>query len=222
VNSHSVAVPIRSLHARKTPVQARSATTVAAIFTASIQVLKQTGLARLTTTRVAERAGVSVGTLYQHFPNKQALLAAVLEQHLTKVVDAVETACVAQQGHPVAAMAQAVVQAFISAKLDDAEASRALYAVAAELGGAQVGARLSQRSQIALGRLLATASDRRITDPALTSYVLSTALVGPVQGLLMMQPSPLAVAALRVHLASLASSYLCDAQVSVPALHRKR
>ncbi len=74
------------------PVQARSLNTVEAIFEACIQVLTTMGVERLTTTRVAERAGVSVGTLYQYFPNKQALLAAVLEKHLLLVVSAVEEA----------------------------------------------------------------------------------------------------------------------------------
>lgn len=53
---------------------------------------------RLTTTRVADRAGVSVGTLYQYYPNKQSLLADVLERHLGQVVDAIEKACPLEQG----------------------------------------------------------------------------------------------------------------------------
>src|SRR5215813_6624914 len=55
---------------RKTPIQARSAVTVEAISEATIQVLLSHG-ERLTTTRIAERAGVSVETLYQYYPNKQ-------------------------------------------------------------------------------------------------------------------------------------------------------
>src|ERR1039458_3485961 len=77
---------------RKTPVQARAAVTVEAISEATIQVLLNHGADRLTT-RVAERAGVSVGTLYQYYPNKQSLLFAALEDHLDKVSAAVETAC---------------------------------------------------------------------------------------------------------------------------------
>ena len=55
------------LNARKRPRQARSAVTVDAIFEATIQVLLADGIHRLTTTRVAQRAGVSVGTMYQYF-----------------------------------------------------------------------------------------------------------------------------------------------------------
>ncbi|MGO3742812.1 TetR family transcriptional regulator [Kerstersia sp.] len=62
------------LNPRKNPQQARSEGLVAAILEAAAQVLAEEGAARFTTARVAERAGVSVGSLYQYFPNKAAIL----------------------------------------------------------------------------------------------------------------------------------------------------
>ncbi|MTJ82268.1 MAG: TetR/AcrR family transcriptional regulator [Telmatospirillum sp.] len=59
---------------RKQPKQARSAGLVTAILDAAVQVLAREGAGRFTTARVAERAGVSVGSLYQYFPNKAAIL----------------------------------------------------------------------------------------------------------------------------------------------------
>jgi len=59
---------------RKMPVQTRATVTVGAICEATIQVLLSHGPDRLTTTRVADRAGVTVGTLYQYYPNKPSLL----------------------------------------------------------------------------------------------------------------------------------------------------
>jgi AcrR family transcriptional regulator len=59
---------------RKQPQQARSAELVAAILEAAIQVLAKEGAPRFTMARVAEKAGVSVGSLYQYFPNKAAVL----------------------------------------------------------------------------------------------------------------------------------------------------
>jgi AcrR family transcriptional regulator len=59
---------------RKKPKQARSADLVAAILEAALQVLAKEGAQRFTTTRVAEKAGVSVGSVYQYFPNKAAIL----------------------------------------------------------------------------------------------------------------------------------------------------
>jgi AcrR family transcriptional regulator len=62
------------ISSRKQPQQARSADLVAAILQAAVQVLAKEGAQRFTTARVAERAGVSVGSLYQYFPNKAAIL----------------------------------------------------------------------------------------------------------------------------------------------------
>jgi len=59
---------------RKQPRQARSTELVAAVLDAAVQVLAKEGAQRFTTARVAERAGVSVGSLYQYFPNKAAIL----------------------------------------------------------------------------------------------------------------------------------------------------
>ena len=59
---------------RKQPKQSRSNDLVAAILEAALQVLAKEGAQRFTTIRVAEKAGVSVGSLYQYFPNKAAIL----------------------------------------------------------------------------------------------------------------------------------------------------
>ncbi len=93
------------LEPRKTPVQERSTVTVEAIYEATFQVLLAVGGPdRLTTTRVAERAGVSVGTLYQYFPNKQSLLLSALEKHVDRVVSAVELACRRNHGQQISTM----------------------------------------------------------------------------------------------------------------------
>jgi AcrR family transcriptional regulator len=128
------------LEPRKTPVQARSTVTVEAIAEATVQVLLSLGTDRLTTTKVAERAGVSVGTLYQYFPNKQSLLFAVLEDHLDKVSAAVEAACARACHLPLAAMVQDVVEAFVDAKMQRPDISTALYRIVADIGGTVAGA----------------------------------------------------------------------------------
>ena len=62
------------ISSRKEPKQARSAELVVAILEAAAHVLSKEGAQRFTTARVAERAGVSIGSLYQYFPNKAAIL----------------------------------------------------------------------------------------------------------------------------------------------------
>src|ERR1700685_3187857 len=96
--------PQLSFVPRKKPVQARPPVPVESIFEATVQVLLEVGPDRLPTTRVAERAGVSVGTLYQYFPNKHSLLFSVVEKHLNRVADVVERACERHHGPPVSTM----------------------------------------------------------------------------------------------------------------------
>jgi AcrR family transcriptional regulator len=70
------------LRPRKQPSQARALATVDTILEATARVLVSRGYAGLTTNHVAERAGVSVGTLYEYFPGKEALVAGVLGRHV--------------------------------------------------------------------------------------------------------------------------------------------
>ena len=107
------------LEPRKAPRQARSAATVEAIHIAAIQVLLADGVTRLTTTRVAERAGVSVGTMYQYFPHKEALLFALVRQKLGAIAAAMEEAAARLAGNSLAAISDGLVQAWLDAKTDD-------------------------------------------------------------------------------------------------------
>jgi AcrR family transcriptional regulator len=66
---------------RKAPRQSRSQATVKAILDATARILVERGFAAVTTNAVAERAGVSVGSLYQYFPNKDALVTALHARH---------------------------------------------------------------------------------------------------------------------------------------------
>jgi AcrR family transcriptional regulator len=70
------------LEPRKRPVQKRSQATVDDILSAAAQVFEAHGYAAGTTNRIAERAGVSIGTLYQYFPSKEAIAVALLERHI--------------------------------------------------------------------------------------------------------------------------------------------
>lgn len=69
---------------RRAPSQQRSRETVEAIVEAAAQVFERHGYAAGTTNRIAERAGVSIGTLYQYFSDKDAVLTAVVERHMAE------------------------------------------------------------------------------------------------------------------------------------------
>ncbi|HET8538380.1 MAG TPA: TetR/AcrR family transcriptional regulator [Anaeromyxobacter sp.] len=66
----------------KTPIQERARATVEHVITAAAQVFEEHGFAAGTTNRIAERAGVSIGTLYQYFPAKEALAVVLVERHV--------------------------------------------------------------------------------------------------------------------------------------------
>jgi AcrR family transcriptional regulator len=204
------AMPPAALKPRKKPVQARSAATLAAIHEAGIQVLLAGGYARFTTIRVAERAGVSVGSLYQYYPNKGALLAALLGDHLDAVVAAVERACATGAGCGLEAMVNGLVAAFLDAKLRRPDVSRALYAPMAEADGAALVRAAALRAAGAIGDMLAGCPDARIPTPHAAAGILATALSAVMQAALEAGPERLDVGWLRMHLRSLALGYLQD------------
>jgi AcrR family transcriptional regulator len=172
------------LKPRKSPVQARSAATVEAILEATIQVLLSMGKERLTTTRVAFRAGVSVGTLYQYFPNKRALLQAALKRHLDEVTNAVERVAREQRGNTLEQMATAVITAFLNAKMQDAKTSVALYSVSSDVDGAKMAQRAGLRANKAIIGMLASASEPLTKEPQLLAEMLQGAMGGVSRRLL--------------------------------------
>ena len=70
---------------RKRPRQARSKATVDTILDATTRVLVKQGFDGLSTNAVAAAAGVSIGSLYQYFPNKEALVLALIERHMEEM-----------------------------------------------------------------------------------------------------------------------------------------
>jgi AcrR family transcriptional regulator len=74
---------------RRRPRQARAQATVDAIVQATARVLVEDGYDRASTNRIAQAAGVSIGSLYQYFPSKEALVAALVEAHVDRMTEVV-------------------------------------------------------------------------------------------------------------------------------------
>ena len=72
------------------PTQERALSTIEAIFQATAQIVESEGEARLTTNKVAQKAGFSIGTLYQYFPGKEAILLAMINRERRRVLDALQ------------------------------------------------------------------------------------------------------------------------------------
>lgn len=205
---------------RRNPSQSRSVVTVEAIFQATIQVLLKDGMHGLTTTRVAGRAGVSVGTLYQYYPNKQALLYAVLSRHLQGIAAAVAAAALKVHHKSLAVMVPAVVDAFVKSKLERDDEARALYSVAGELACSELVAAASAKGGTALAAMLSTASDATFKDLKVASYMFASAMIGPTRGVLEGQAPPKMLRVLRAQLTSLCLGYLEREAVQAPAVRR--
>jgi AcrR family transcriptional regulator len=206
------------LQPRKLPVQARSAASVDAILEATIQVLLSIGKERLTTTRVAMRAGVSVGTLYQYFPNKSALLQAALRRHMDGVTEAVECVCREQKGNTLQHMATALITAFLAAKMKDAKTSVALYSISSDVDGAKIVQQTGVRCNKAIVGMLATACEPLNKDPQLVASMLQGAMAGVSRRLLESSAPEKQLNTLRQELIFFVCAYL-DACSASPSVH---
>jgi AcrR family transcriptional regulator len=107
------------ISSRKRPKQARSTELVAAILEAAAQVLAKEGAPRFTTARVAERAGVSVGSVYQYFPNKAAILFRLQSDEWRGTSELLRVMLEDVQRPPLERL-RAVVQAFVRSECDEA------------------------------------------------------------------------------------------------------
>ncbi len=113
------------ISSRKQPSQARSTELVAAILEAAVQVLAREGASRFTTARVAEKAGVSVGSVYQYFPNKAAILFRLQTDEWRQTTDLLR-AILQDSDRPPLERLRVLVHAFVLSECEEAEMRVAL------------------------------------------------------------------------------------------------
>lgn len=111
---------------RRRPVQKRSRETVNAILEATTRVLRDEGYDRATTNRIAKVAGVSIGSLYQYFPNKNELFLALLERHAERQMATVAGLLAGEQSAPPEQLIRRVVRALLAAHRVDPELHQVL------------------------------------------------------------------------------------------------
>lgn len=196
------------LSPRKKPRQARAVVTVKAIFEATIQVLLMDGPRSLTTTRVAERAGVSVGTLYQYFPHKQALFYALNEHYLEELAARIESACQAENGSSIAQMVEALVTTYWNAKTERSDITRALYRSVAELDNEQLIVMFAHRVDAATEAMFASATDAAFLDLPTVNLTLLTSIFGTVRSVFERNLPDAQSRVVREQLVLMCSSYL--------------
>jgi AcrR family transcriptional regulator len=99
---------------RKEAKQSRSKETVAALLQATAHILVRHGYDRASTNLIAKEAGVNIASLYQYFPSKEALVAAVIQQHLQAGFDLVDGALEVMMDAPVDAVVRGTVRSFFA------------------------------------------------------------------------------------------------------------
>jgi len=112
---------------RKKPKQHRSKVTVDALLEATTHILLKGGVEALTTNHVAEMAGVSIGSLYQYFPNKASLIAALIEQHVDHEVSTLKKVFLNWKGMPGEQLFRSVINELIQIHLNDIELTKLLH-----------------------------------------------------------------------------------------------
>jgi AcrR family transcriptional regulator len=110
---------------RKRPQQARANDLVAAVLDAAVQVLRTEGAVRFTTARVAERAGVSVGSLYQYFPNKASILFRLQSDEWRRTSELLRSILEDRSAPPLLRLRR-LVHAFLESECEEAQVRVAL------------------------------------------------------------------------------------------------
>ena len=100
---------------RKNPTQARAQQTVAIILDAAAQILQTEGEAYFNTNRVAEKAGFSIGTLYQYFPNKNSIIEAIAERERITIETAIQKALLDGLPHTIEEFLRIIIRQMINA-----------------------------------------------------------------------------------------------------------
>jgi len=112
---------------RRQPQQRRARHTVEAVLDAVARILKREGCGAVTTNRVAEVAGVSIGSVYQYFPDKRAIFIALHERHVRAIDQMVEAKLLEHAASPLDTLLRAMVEAMIEAHEGDPELYELLY-----------------------------------------------------------------------------------------------
>lgn len=165
------------LSPRKAPTQARARATVEAILRASARILTKRGFDGLSTNAVAQLAGVSVGSLYQYFPSKEALIRALVEAHLAEL-EKILTPDPSLLGQPLEVLARMLVKAMLEAHALDPALHRELLAAGEKVGVPQKEFIRAKGDVLVRALLEFYAAEVRPLDVELATFIIVGAMEG--------------------------------------------
>lgn len=199
------------LRARKTPRQERSRLTVDAILAAAARVFADRGYANTTTNHIAERAGVAIGSLYQYFPSKDAILVALAEEHVERAFAGVLEKVAEKREAPVPELLRALVDALLEAHGKEPRLHRVIFEEAHLLEG-RFRERLEELDDRALELARALIAERcgelAVENPEMASFVVVHVLEGITHATVIRHPEVMLQPAFREELLRLLEGYL--------------
>ena len=138
---------------RRRPRQPRAHLTLTAIMDAVVRILKKNGVAAVNTNRIAAVAGVSIGSVYQYFPDKHAIFVALHQRHIEDIDRRIEHVLLERAAAPLRELIRALLEAMIEAHTADPELYELLHAeVPHRAGGTQdFPSRLHRALRLAMG-----------------------------------------------------------------------
>jgi AcrR family transcriptional regulator len=163
--------PRTKLSPRKKPRQERSAATVAAIIQAAAYILRKRGYAGTTTNLIAERAGVNIASLYQYFPNKEAILGALIQRHGEEVRAALAEVMAEHKGKGFKAHVRAVAKCVQAAHAVEPELHELFTVDAARLGFRPAAIEHDSLFAEVRAKFL---RESKLRDPALALWIVET------------------------------------------------
>lgn len=183
------------------PVQRRSEATVDTILEAAAQIFRTCGAKGTTTNRIAERAGVSIGSIYQYFPNKEALLVALMERHIGSSIEQLGEVLQASAGAAPKARVYAAVFCVIGIHMEDPDLHRVIFEEAPR--PPHVNRKLEEGEMLmrtALEELLEGFPRETCMDPKRSAYMTLTLVESMVHRYVAARNRPMEPAAFADHL----------------------
>jgi len=175
---------------RKEPRQERAKATVDAILSATARILVKEGYDRASTNRIAEAAGVSVGSLYQYFPSKEALVAALIEKHSQEMLSYLESRAASHAPTaPLRTLVRDVVHAMVDAHRVDPKLHRVLMEQVPRVGALKRLSELDDRALELIRTYLEFRSpELRPKNLKLAAFLMASLVEAVTHGAVLMHP----------------------------------
>lgn len=178
---------------RKNASQERSRLTVAALLDATARILVREGFDQASTNRIAEVAGVSIGSLYQYFPGKEALVAAVIERHQQEIMQTVRAELADVLTQPVRTAVRTLVAVAVKAHQVDPRLHRVLAEQIPRVGKLEKLASFNRENYTLFRTYLESRrSELRVADLELASFVCVTSIEALTHNAVLHYPGVLA------------------------------